>query len=316
MPLFSLFSASLGHLSVFGDGQDNAIEASRDAAGKIKLNGGAVPGTPTVANTAQLTVFGLHGADTITVNGLPGTDVTEVEIDLGGLGGADDGQADTGVINAIGADDAIVVVSDGAGLVRVLGLSAEMRILNFGAGDRLVINGQGGDDAIAASGLLAGLPLTADGGEGDDAMIGGPGIDVLTDTVGDDILILWCRLPERRRRRVVRHPPPFRVQMRRTRLSSSTKPFSSSRSARTATIENAVLSGVSTMPFRLTKCLRPLASLPTLPRLPAWLWPPGNAVKLRQPASRSESCFQRHKSCSFAGQAGCFSRSWTGRICA
>ena len=49
------FSPGAGILTVFGDALDNSISASRNAAGNILINGGAVPvlgGTPTVANTA------------------------------------------------------------------------------------------------------------------------------------------------------------------------------------------------------------------------------------------------------------------------
>src|SRR5207248_1732257 len=58
-------------LSVFGDLLSNTITISRDAAGKILVNGGAVPvlgGTPTVANTSVIQVFGLGGNDQITLN--------------------------------------------------------------------------------------------------------------------------------------------------------------------------------------------------------------------------------------------------------
>jgi hypothetical protein len=50
---------------------DNAIVTSRDAAGQILVNGGAVPvqgGTPTVANTALIQVFGQAGNDTISLD--------------------------------------------------------------------------------------------------------------------------------------------------------------------------------------------------------------------------------------------------------
>jgi hypothetical protein len=60
-----------GTLSTFGDSLDNNITISRDAAGKLLLNGGAVAvtgGTPTVANTALVQVFGLGGNDTVTMN--------------------------------------------------------------------------------------------------------------------------------------------------------------------------------------------------------------------------------------------------------
>ena len=49
----------------------NTITASRDAAGTILVNGGAVPifgGTPTVANTSLIQVFGQGGNDTITLD--------------------------------------------------------------------------------------------------------------------------------------------------------------------------------------------------------------------------------------------------------
>src|SRR5262249_47790245 len=60
-----------GMLVVFGDNQGNAIDVSRDAAGTILVNGGAVTvrgGTPTVANTSLIQVFGQAGDDTITLN--------------------------------------------------------------------------------------------------------------------------------------------------------------------------------------------------------------------------------------------------------
>src|SRR4029453_6701581 len=65
------FQPSAGTLSVFGDAQNNTITVSRDAAGKILVNGGAVNvtgGTATVANTALIQVFGQAGNDTITAN--------------------------------------------------------------------------------------------------------------------------------------------------------------------------------------------------------------------------------------------------------
>ena len=60
-----------GVLSVSGDGGDNTITISRDAAGRILVNNGAVAvsgGTPTVANTSLIEGFGAAGNDTITLN--------------------------------------------------------------------------------------------------------------------------------------------------------------------------------------------------------------------------------------------------------
>jgi Ca2+-binding RTX toxin-like protein len=62
---------SSGVLTVFGDSANNTIVISRDAAGKILVNGGAVAvtgGSPTVANTALIRVFGLDGQDVISLN--------------------------------------------------------------------------------------------------------------------------------------------------------------------------------------------------------------------------------------------------------
>jgi Ca2+-binding RTX toxin-like protein len=66
----AIFSGSSGVLSVFGDSMDNTIEVSRDAPGAILVNGGAVAvtgGVPTVANTALIQVFGMSGADTLSL---------------------------------------------------------------------------------------------------------------------------------------------------------------------------------------------------------------------------------------------------------
>ena len=66
---------SSGGLSVFGDALNNSITVSRDAAGKILVNGGAVTvtgGTPTVANTTLIRVFGQGGDDVITLSEVNG----------------------------------------------------------------------------------------------------------------------------------------------------------------------------------------------------------------------------------------------------
>jgi Ca2+-binding RTX toxin-like protein len=68
-------SFSNGTLTVFGDGNDNVITLSRDAAGKILVNGGAVAvtgGTPTVANTSLIQVSGGGSSDTISLSEING----------------------------------------------------------------------------------------------------------------------------------------------------------------------------------------------------------------------------------------------------
>lgn len=60
-----------GILNIIGDNLDNTIEVSRNAAGQIFVNGGAVTvsgGIPTVANTTLIRGSGLEGNDRITLN--------------------------------------------------------------------------------------------------------------------------------------------------------------------------------------------------------------------------------------------------------
>ena len=64
-------SFSAGTLTIFGDNLNNTITISRNAAGALLVNGGAVAvtgGTPTVANTTVIQVFGQGGNDTIALN--------------------------------------------------------------------------------------------------------------------------------------------------------------------------------------------------------------------------------------------------------
>ncbi len=66
---------SAGSLSVLGDAAGNSITVSRNAAGRILVNGGGVAvagGTPTVANTTLIQVFGQGGNDVITLSEVNG----------------------------------------------------------------------------------------------------------------------------------------------------------------------------------------------------------------------------------------------------
>jgi Ca2+-binding RTX toxin-like protein len=71
MAVTASFLPGAGILSVFGDNLDNTIAISRNLAGAILVNGGAVTiqgGTPTVANTAVIQVFGQGGNDKISLD--------------------------------------------------------------------------------------------------------------------------------------------------------------------------------------------------------------------------------------------------------
>ena len=139
--------------------------------------------TMDLSNIETVDVNALGGADTITVGDLSKTAVKQVNLNLGGA----DGQADTVVINATNADD-VINITNNNGVVTVSGLAETVNISGFDANDRIVINGLGGDDVIQASGL-SGMLLTANGGDGDDVLIGSAGNDTLLGGAGDDVLI-------------------------------------------------------------------------------------------------------------------------------
>jgi Ca2+-binding RTX toxin-like protein len=138
----------------------------------------------------QLDVNALGGADTITINDLSGSDLTLVNVNLAATGGVGDGAADTVIVSGTSGDDVFVVNGDANGTA-VLGLAAIVNISGTeAANDRLIVNAGDGDDVVEGSGLAAGaIQLTADGGEGDDVLIGGAGNDTLLGGAGDDVLI-------------------------------------------------------------------------------------------------------------------------------
>jgi Ca2+-binding RTX toxin-like protein len=183
------------------DGVDTLLFNGANIAENIDIsaNGGRALFTRNIANVTMdlndvehIDFNALGGADNIVVNDLSGTDVTEVNINLAGtLGGsAGDNQPDTITINATNGDDVIQIVGDANG-VTILGLATTVNISGFdAANDRIIINGLAGDDVIEASGLAAGsIQLTANGGNGDDILIGGDGNDTLNGEAGDDVLL-------------------------------------------------------------------------------------------------------------------------------
>ena len=147
-----VFIPVVGLLSAFGDGNDNTITFSRDAAGKILLNGGAskiLGGTPTVANTSTITAFGLDGNDTITLNEANGA-----------LGKAN-------LFGGAGND----VLTGGSGNDQLFGESGNDTLLGKGGNDLLF--GGAGNDVLT-------------GGDGDDQMFGEAGNDRMVWNPGDD----------------------------------------------------------------------------------------------------------------------------------
>lgn len=164
---------------------------------EISANGGRVRFTRDVASITMdlddvevLTFNALGGADTIVINDLTGTDVTDLNLNLAGAGGVGDGQPDTIIVHGTNGDDVVVVTGDASG-VSVFGLAATISITGAESNlDRLTVNALDGNDVVEGSGLAVGaIQFTANGGEGDDILIGGDGNDTLIGEGGDDILI-------------------------------------------------------------------------------------------------------------------------------
>jgi Ca2+-binding RTX toxin-like protein len=191
-----------------GDGSD--IVEGQDGADKmlfnganinermdVSANGGRIRFTRDVANIVmdlndveRIDAKMLGGADLLTVNDVSGTDLTTVNADLFGTGNVDDGSADTVIVNATNGADVVSAAGDNTG-VSATGLAARVNVTGgTPANDRLAVNLLQGDDVVDGSGLAANaIPLVADGGQGDDILIGGAGNDTLRGGDGDDVLI-------------------------------------------------------------------------------------------------------------------------------
>ena len=159
------FSATTGVLSVFGDAQANTLVVSRDAAGKLLVNGGAVSvlgGTPTVANTALIQVFGQGGNDTITL------DETNGALPAANLFGGDGNDTLTGG----SAND---LIFGQAGNDILLGKGGDDQLFG-GDGNDTLTGGVGNDQVFGEAGNDR---MIWNPGEGTDINEGGAGVDTV-----------------------------------------------------------------------------------------------------------------------------------------
>src|SRR5215470_5894737 len=163
MAIKATFSAAAGLLSEVGDSVDNTIVTSRDAAGQLFVNGGAVPivgGQATVANTALIQVFGQGGNDTITLDEANGA-LPAAQL-FGGAGN------DT-LTGGSGADQ----LFGGAGNDTLLGKGGN-DLLFGGAGNDTLIGGTGDDQVFGEAGNDR---MIWNPGDGSDLFEGGDGND-------------------------------------------------------------------------------------------------------------------------------------------
>src|SRR5256714_1392037 len=151
MAITASFSPTSRILTVLDDATDGTITMSRNAAGNIFVNGGAVAivgGSPTIAHTSLIQVFG------------PGGNGAEV-----------------------------VTITANGSRVRFDRVTPAPFFLDIGTTENLVVNANGGDDVITAgNGLASLIKLTIDGGAGNDTITGGDGDDLLLGGDGNDLI--------------------------------------------------------------------------------------------------------------------------------
>jgi Ca2+-binding RTX toxin-like protein len=137
-----------------GDGQDTLLFNGANIGENIDLsaigtrlrftrNIGTVVMDVDGVERVDFNAFG--GADNIAVNNLTGTAVTQVNVNLPGLGGVGDSLTDTVTLNGTAGPDTFNFVAD-SGAVVATGLGPEVRVINGELNfDQIVVNGVGGD---------------------------------------------------------------------------------------------------------------------------------------------------------------------------
>jgi Ca2+-binding RTX toxin-like protein len=175
----AIFSPGAGLLTVLGDALNNSIVVNRNAAGTILVNNGAVPvqgGTPTVANTSLIQMFGLAGDDNLAL------DETNGALPKANLFG---GSGSDSLIGGSGADQLFGQAGNdtllGKGGIDLLFGGADNDMLTGGTGDDQVFGESGNDRMIWNPGDRSDLN---DGGTGIDTVEvnGGNGAETFTAT--------------------------------------------------------------------------------------------------------------------------------------
>jgi Ca2+-binding RTX toxin-like protein len=166
----------------------NRVRLTRDVGGVTMDLGGI----------ETLTVNALGGADTATVNDLTGNGVVQINLNLAGAvgGNTGDGIADSVTVNGRNAADLIPILGDigvilvNGGFANGGGLPYFLVMRAVEPSDSLRINGNGGDDTIDASALQTPVAFVADGGAGNDGLVGSHGGDLVLGGPGNDLAFL------------------------------------------------------------------------------------------------------------------------------
>ena len=156
----------------------------QDGTDTMLFNGAAVAENVTMsANGGRLTFFrvqgnvtmdtdgveivddnAIGGADTVTVNDLTGTDVTQTNIDLAAAfgGNAGDGAVDSVTVNGTNGNDNIAINGNGSG-ADVTGLVPSVSVKHADPTDTLSVNTLAGTDHVATNGVAGLIQVLVDG---------------------------------------------------------------------------------------------------------------------------------------------------------
>jgi Ca2+-binding RTX toxin-like protein len=165
-----------------GEGSD--VIEGQQGTDTMLFNGAAVAENVTLtANEGRLTFFRVQGnvtmdtdgveivddntiggTDSVTVNDLAGTDVTQTNIDLAGAfgGNAGDGAVDSVVVNGTNGDDNIAINGNGSG-ADVSGLATSVSVKHADPTDTLSVNTLAGTDHVATNGVAGLIQVFVDG---------------------------------------------------------------------------------------------------------------------------------------------------------
>lgn len=193
------FAAGTGVLTVNGDAQANNITISRNSAGNLLVNNGAVTimgGKATVANTTRIQVDGKDGNDTITLNEAGGALPAAV---LNGGSGHDRLTGGSGADQLFGQEGNDVL----------LGMGGADQL--FGGGHNDTLTGGAGNDKV--DGQWGTDRLIWNNGDGSDVNEGGDGVDTV-EVNGSNLTETFAIAPNNGRVRLDRvDPTPFTLDI-------------------------------------------------------------------------------------------------------
>ena len=181
LPRVNFFGGSGDDLLASGSGDDLLFgQAGNDTllglGGTDLLAGGAGNDTLIGGGGADR-AFGQSGDDLMVWNPGDGSDLNE-----GGAG------IDTVEMNGGNGAETFAITANG-GRVQLDRVNPAPFALDIGSSEHLVVNANGGDDSVSASGNLAGLiQIRIDGGAGNDTLLGSNGDDLLFGGDGKDFI--------------------------------------------------------------------------------------------------------------------------------